>query len=139
MQHAFGAPEIERAAAGALQGDANVFDHRQMREYRRNLERTHHAEPRHFGWLERGNIAAAEHYAAARGVKEFGQEIEASCFAGAVGADHGVNATARDAQIDRAHRDKAGKILAQVFRLKDRIARHDIPPQRSFSAGLVQA
>jgi hypothetical protein len=35
-----------------------------------------------------------------------------------------MNAAARDAQTDPAHRDKAGKILGQVFRLQNRVVSH---------------
>ena len=43
------APEVERAAALALQRDAHVLQHGEMREHRGNLERAHQAEPRDVG------------------------------------------------------------------------------------------
>src|ERR1700726_2507978 len=56
MQHALGPPEIERAAAPALQRDAHVFEHGEMGKYRRDLKRTNQPEAGHLGRLERGNV-----------------------------------------------------------------------------------
>jgi hypothetical protein len=123
------APEIERTAASALQRDAHVLDHGEMRKHRRDLERAPDAEPRHVRRIERGDVAAVEHDAALRGRKEFGEEIKAGGLAGAVRPDQGVNAAAYDAQIDRAHRDEAGKFLGQILGDQDRLFTHDVPPE----------
>ena len=66
MQDPLRAPKIEGAAAPALQGNAHVLDHRQMGKYGRDLKRTHQAEPRYIGGLERGDVAAIEDDTAAR-------------------------------------------------------------------------
>jgi hypothetical protein len=50
-----------------------------------------------------------------------------------------MNRPARDAQIDRAHRDKTGKILAQVLRFQNRIVTHYVPHDgivRGFRSGV---
>src|SRR6516164_1938047 len=128
MQHAFGAPEIERAAADPLQRDADILQHGEMGKHRRDLKRAHEPEPRHFGWPQRGDVAAVEGDAAPRRDQEFAEQIEAGGLAGAVRADQRVNGPARDAQIDRADRDKAGEFLGQILGFEDDVATHKRNP-----------
>ena len=49
---------MERVAALALQRDADVLAHGQMREHRRNLERAHEAHPRDGGRPRAGDVVA---------------------------------------------------------------------------------
>src|SRR5208282_2941443 len=98
-QRALGAPEIEGMAAPALQRDADVLEHGQMRKYRRDLKRAAQPQPRNIGRLERRNVAAIEHDAPARRRQELGEEIETRRLAGAVRPDQGVDAAARDLQV----------------------------------------
>ena len=113
MQDAFRAPEIERAAALALQRDAHVFEHGQMREHRRDLERAHEAEPRHVGGPEGGDVVAVEEDAAAGRAEELGQQIEAGGLAGAVRADQRMDRAAHDAQIDAVTATKPANSLVR--------------------------
>src|SRR5947207_1835029 len=46
VEQSLGVPEVERVAALSLQRDAHVLEHREMREYRRDLERAHQAHAR---------------------------------------------------------------------------------------------
>src|SRR3989440_1009528 len=48
-QYPVGSPEIERAAPLALKRDAHVFQNREMRKHRRNLERPDQPQPRDRG------------------------------------------------------------------------------------------
>ena len=133
MQHALRPPEIERAAAPALQRDAHVFEHGEMGKHRRDLKRANQPEAGHLGGLQRGDVAAVEGDAAAGRDQEFAEQVEAGGLAGAVRADQRVNGAAHDAQIDRAHRDEPGKFLGQVLGFEDDLATHHIPPRRPLS------
>ncbi len=107
---------------------SDVFEHRQVRKNRRDLKRAHQPEPGDIGRVKGCDVAAFEHDATARGVEKLAEQIEASGFPRPVRADHGVNGAARNPQIDGAHGDKTGKILGQVFGLKNRITSHNDPP-----------
>ena len=120
-QDALRAPEVERGAAPALQRDAHIFQHGEMRKHRRNLKRAPEPELRDVGGLERGDVAAVEHNASAGRRQEFGEEIEAGGLAGAVRADQRMNAAAPHAQVHAAHGDEAGELLGQVLCFEDRI------------------
>jgi hypothetical protein len=119
-----------------LQRDAHIFQHGQVRENRRNLERAPDPEAGDVRWLERGDIAAIEYDASTCRREEFGEEIEARGLAGAIRADQGVNAAAGDAQIDRPHRDESGELLGQLFRFEDRVFGHKFPQAASGAASV---
>src|SRR5208282_3526215 len=126
-------------SAPALQRDAHVLEHGEVRKDGRDLKRAADAEARDIGRLERGDVASIEHDAPARRRQELGEKIETRRLASAVRPDQSVNAAARDAQIHGTHRDETGKFLGQVFGLEDRIFTHDFPPRAilgAFGAGV---
>src|SRR2546421_10510884 len=63
---ALGTPEIERMAALSLQREPHVLEHREMREYRRDLEGAHQSHARDARRRRAGNVAAIEEDPAAR-------------------------------------------------------------------------
>ena len=99
VEHGGRAPEIQRAAAQALQRDAHVFQDRHVREHGGDLERAHQPKPGHFGWLQGGDVAAVENDAPARRAEELGQHIETRGLAGAVRTDQGMDGPALNAQV----------------------------------------
>ena len=119
VEHAARAPEVERAAALALQRDAHVLQHREMRKHRRDLERAHHAEPRHLGRRLRGDVGALVGDAAPRRLQELGQQVEAGGLAGAVRPDQRVDGAALDPQVDAVDGDEAGEFLGQILGFED--------------------
>ena len=60
----FGAPEIHRMPLLALQRDAHVFMHGQVRKHRRNLERAHQTHARDGRRPRTGDFLAVEEYLA---------------------------------------------------------------------------
>ena len=56
VQDAFRAPEMKRVAELSLQRHTHVVAHRQMREHRGDLERTHHAAPCDVGRTRGGDV-----------------------------------------------------------------------------------
>ncbi len=109
------APEVERIAALALQGDAHIFERGQVGKNRRNLERAHEAETRHIGRPHRGDVAAVERDSPGARRDEFGQHIEAGRLAGAVRPNQGVNRPALDAQGDVADCAEIAEALAKAL------------------------
>ena len=83
------------------------FQHGEVRKHRRNLERTHQAEPRHVGRRQRCDIRPVVENLAGRGLEKLGQQVEAGGLAGAVGADQGMDAAAANPQIDVANGEES--------------------------------
>src|SRR4051795_6215631 len=77
VEDAFRAPEIERAAAFPLQGDAHVLKASQMRKHGRDLKRAHKAEPRNIGRREAGDVLTLEPDASACRLEKLGEQVEA--------------------------------------------------------------
>src|SRR3989449_575524 len=76
-QYPVGSPEIERAAPLALKRDAHVFQNREMRKHRRNLERPDQPQPRDRGGAgTRDLVPVVEKLAAGRG-KKMREQVEA--------------------------------------------------------------
>ena len=107
VEHARRTPEVERAAARALQRDAHVLQHREMGKDRGNLERAHEAEARDVGRRERRDVVALVDDAAARRLQELGEQVEAGGLAGAVRADERVNGAALDPQRNAVARRRS--------------------------------
>src|SRR6266850_2448467 len=124
VERALRAPEVERAAALALQRDAYVLEHREMREYRRDLERADETEARDVGRPRAGDVPPVESDAPACRREEVRQQIEAGRLAGAVGPDQRVNGAAADAELHVLHRHEPAKLLGQRLRLEDDVVGH---------------
>src|SRR3981081_855804 len=110
---------MERRRKGALQGDANVFEHRQMREHRGQLERAADAAARDLGrFFECDVLAVIDDLTTGRN-QELGEQVEEGCLARAVGTDQRLDLSAAYPQVDVAHCDKAAELLCQVARFDD--------------------
>jgi hypothetical protein len=59
-QHAVGAPEIQRIATRALQGEAHVLARGQMREHRGDLEAAHQPKSCHGVGPQPGDVTSPE-------------------------------------------------------------------------------
>lgn len=95
----------------ALQRDTNIFERRQIREYRRNLERAHHAAPRDVRSLQRRDVIAVVKNLAFGWLQKLGQQVETRCLAGAIGSDQRMDVPAPDLQIDILDGNEAGKLF----------------------------
>src|SRR5258706_10306264 len=123
-QHAVRSPEIERAAALALQRDAHVLQDREMRKHRRNLERPDQPQPGDRGGAGTGDLApVVEKLPPGRGNK-VREQIEAGGVARAVGADERVDASAPDLEADVAEGDETLELLPQAARFENDAFRH---------------
>ena len=124
-------PEIERIAARALERDPHVLEGGEIGKNRRNLEGADQAAPRHVGRPGARYVATLIADYAARGLQEFGQEVETGGFSGAVRPDQGVNRMAPDAQAHFAHGGKACEFLGQPVRLEGAVAQKNSLSQGS--------
>ena len=90
-------------------------------KHRRDLKRAHQPRRRATSaGFERGDVAARRtRCARASGCKNLLERLKQVGLAGAVRADQRVDAAARDAQVDRAHRDEAAELLRQVLGFED--------------------
>src|SRR5215471_14910128 len=125
VEYALRAPEIERRSALPLQRDADVFEHRQMREDGGDLERSHQSKPRYPGGRERRDVAALVDDPSSGGTHEFRQKVEAGRLAGAIGSNQRMNRAARNLQADPVDRNEAGKFLGEILSVEDEIVAHD--------------
>jgi hypothetical protein len=130
-QHALRAPEIERIAALALQGDAHILEHAEMREDGRNLEGAHEAAAGHVGRLHGRDIAAVIADRASAGRQELGQEIEAGCLSRPVRPDQRMDRAAANLETDVVHGDEAFELLGQAFGRENDVVGHELPVTRS--------
>ena len=124
-QDRLGAPEIEGVAALPLQRDADVLEHRQVREDGRDLERAHEPEPGDVGRLQARDVAALVDDRALGRRQELGQEVEAGGLAGAVRADERMDRAAPDLEIDTVDRGEALELLGQALRRQDDVVGHE--------------
>src|SRR5262249_31441110 len=113
-----GAPEVERAAALALQRDAHVIEDGEVLEHGRDLERAGQPEARDLRRRHARNVLALVEDVPARRVEELRQEVEAGGLAGAVRADERVHGAAPDAQTDVLDGDEPAELLRQPLRLE---------------------
>ncbi|MNN59352.1 hypothetical protein D3C81_1744630 [compost metagenome] len=104
---------MEGGAQAPLQGHAHVLQHAHVTEYGGNLERAHQAQ---VGYAVRAQPAyrlpLVEHLATAGGQKAR-QQVEDGGFAGAVGADQGMDMPFLHLEIDRVHGGEAIELLGQ--------------------------
>src|SRR5450631_4427870 len=134
---------MERRAELSLHGDADVLDHREVREHGRDLERANDAAPRDRRGLVGRDVTAFEENVPRGRNEELGQQVEARRLAGAVRSDQGVDRAAPHAQVDLVDGDEALELLREGLRLEDQVRAHAarfaagraaLPPMRSVSA-----
>jgi hypothetical protein len=112
----------------SLQSHSYIFKRSQMRKDRRNLKRAHETQTRHIGGFHRRNILAFIKDLATCRRQELREQIEAGGFAGAVGADQGVNTATLDTQIDVVHCRESSKLFAQAFCFENELVSQSISP-----------
>jgi hypothetical protein len=103
----------------ALQGDAHVLQHREVRKDRGDLERAHHAAARDDVGPLRGDVAAVEVDRSAGRGQEAREQVEDRRLARAVGTDQRMDGVAAHAQVDAVDRHEALELLGQVASLQD--------------------
>jgi hypothetical protein len=121
VERTLGAPEVEGPAGAALQADAHVLEHREVREGGRDLERAHHPEARHRRGSLRGDVPALVDDAAARGDQELGQQVEDGRLARPVGPDQRMDAAPAHAQVHVVDGNEALELLDQPACLEDAV------------------
>jgi hypothetical protein len=99
-------PEVE-GARGALDGDADVLVHREMRKDVGDLVRLGDAEPRHRVLRQAGDVPIFEHDAPGRRRHLSGDQPEEGRLAGAVGADDRAQLAAVDDDVHAIDGDEA--------------------------------
>src|SRR5258708_31490076 len=113
IEQALGTPEIEGLSVLALQRDPYIFERRQVRKHRRNLERTHEPKAGPVGRRHRGNVLPLVQNLARRKLQNLGQEVEACGLAGAVRPDQRMNAAAAHLESDVANGEETREFLGQ--------------------------
>src|SRR5262249_41809008 len=136
IEQALGAPEVERRATLSLKRDAHVLEHGQVRKHRGDLERAYQAHARYRSGTRAGDVVALVHDAAARGLEEVRQEVEAGRLPGAVRADEGVDAAAVDLEVDVLDRDETPELLGQLACFKNAVVAHAPRPGGLLPGGL---
>ena len=133
---------MERRRERALQRNAYVLQHREVREDRRQLEGAHDATASDLRGLRQGYVVAAIEDLPAVGDQEPADQIEEGGLAGAVRANERVNLAAAHAQIGLAYGDEALELLREATRLEDEVigrglrhCRHRELPLHSAPAG----
>src|SRR6185437_5118780 len=97
----------------ALQGDPDIFERREVREYSRNLERTNQAKARHVGWRHRRNILSLIENLSGGRLQELSQQVEARGLPGAVRPDQRMNTAATDLKADVTNGKETREFLGQ--------------------------
>ncbi len=143
VQAGLGLPEMEAGAQLALQADAHVLQHGEVREHGRDLERSHHAGARHLGCLVAGDVLALVEDLARGHGQELGEQVEHGRLAGPVGADQRVDGASPDLEIDLVDRDKSLEIAGEILRLENVFVAHECrspsrTPQAFRPAGLLE-
>src|SRR5204862_1427388 len=118
-----GAPEVERVAALALERDAHVLEHREVREDRRDLEGAHQAHARDRRGPRAGDLTSLVEDLAARRRQELREQIKAGGLAGAIRANERVDAAAPHFQRDVIDGDEALEFLREPARLENDVVR----------------
>src|SRR5207244_8884283 len=108
-------PEVEGSPELALQGDADVLQHRHAGKDRGDLEAADHSAARDVRRALFGDVLAVVEDAAPGGGEEARQEVEDGGLARAVGPDERVDGAALDAQIHAVHGDETVEFLGQLF------------------------
>ena len=115
---------MERRAELALQCDAHIFQHGEMRKGGRNLKAAHHAHVRHIGRLCLRDVASFVQDASGGGPQELSDEIEARGFACAIGANQRMDRATFNLERYVLHGIKAVEVDRHVLGLKDMVGRH---------------
>src|ERR1700694_998163 len=100
-------------SAFSLQRDAHVLEHREVRKYRRDLERAHQAHAGDTRRRRAGDVAPLVENATRGRLEEVRQQVEAGGLAGAIRADQGVNAATPHLEVDALDGDEALEFLCQ--------------------------
>ena len=142
VERPLGAPEVERFAAPALEGDPDVLQRGEVAEHGRDLERADQAHLGHVGGLGARDVAPFVGDPPARGGEELGEQVEAGGLAGAVGADQRVDGTAANPQRHVLDRVEAAELLAEPLGREDLLLGHSCPafpalPARNALASLL--
>src|SRR6266851_3773660 len=124
VQHPCRAPEVERMSELSLQRDAHVLEHREVRKYRRDLERAHEAHAGDARRRRAGDVAPLVEDAARGRLQEVRQQVETGGLAGAIGADQGMNAAAPHLEADALDGDEALEFLGEPSGLENDVVGH---------------
>ena len=109
---------------GTLQCNANVFHHSEIGKRGRNLERPNNALTRNLRWLALGDVLAIEQNLTAGGNVKFGQQIENSGFASAIGADQGMDLASLDTEVNATDGNKALELFHKFMGFQNEIICH---------------
>ena len=128
LQHGAAAQQAEVVADLELDGDADVFEHRELRENAGDLKRPRDAAaaPRRRG--ERGDVIAAEDHAAGGRRQQPRDQVEQRRLARAVRADHRAQLHRLHGEVDAGHGLQRAERAAELARLEQR--RHARAPSR---------
>lgn len=118
----------------ALQPEANILEHAQVGEYRRNLEGAHHAGAGHLGRGHLRDVLTLVENLPGSHWQELGQQIEHRRLARAIGADKGVYGTAPDLDIDPIDCNETLELAGQVMRLQNEFRAHASGPKGKYPA-----
>ena len=124
------APELERPTPLALECDAHVLEHRQMRKRGGDLKRAHHAHARNRSGRRAGDLAAVEEDLTGRRGEEMREQVEAGCLPGTVGTDQRVDRPPPNFEIDAVDGDETLELLGEPARLQNDIVGHAAPDGR---------
>src|SRR6266851_7272515 len=124
VQHPCRAPEVERMSELSLQRDAHVLEHREVRKYRRDLERAHEAHAGDARRRRAGDVAPLVEDAARGRLQEVRQQVKTGGLAGAIGADQGMNAAAPHLEADALDGDEALEFLGEPSGLENDVVGH---------------
>src|SRR3954468_19476827 len=103
----------------ALQSDAHVLQHCEVRENRGDLERADETHARDAGRRRAGDLAAIEEDLASGRLQKMGQQVEAGRLPGAVGPDQRVDRAAPDLEGNAVDGDEALELLGEAPRFKN--------------------
>jgi hypothetical protein len=116
------AEEPEARSAARLDRERDVFQRREARQDRGDLERSREAQSGACVHRQRGDVAAVEPDAAALRFEETGYLIDERGLAGAIGADHGVQFPRRHLQRHAVGDGERAELLAQILDAQDRVS-----------------
>ena len=100
IQARLGLPEMKAGAQFALQTDAHVLKHAQVRKHGRDLERAHHAGTR------LGDVLALLENLTRGDGQKLGEQVKHRRLARAIGPNQRVNRATPDLDVDPIDRDK---------------------------------
>ena len=112
---------MKRRRQRALQRDAHVLQHRQVRKYRGHLERAHDAAAGDLGGPVEGDVLAVVEDLAAVGNRNLVSRLKKVVLPAPFGPISAWICPAAHLQVDVAHRDEALELLRQAARLDDEL------------------